>query len=72
MAQFCFIFISQKETTLKFINRWLVVFFTGIFTAVMAAVVHIVVEKISHAKFSLIQNCILLLQTVLVGKILLY
>ncbi|XP_053401243.1 H(+)/Cl(-) exchange transporter 7-like [Mercenaria mercenaria] len=46
----------KKEVTLQFIQRWLIVFFTGIFTALLAAVVHILVEKISHAKFSLIQS----------------
>ncbi|KAH3824531.1 hypothetical protein DPMN_126368 [Dreissena polymorpha] len=44
---------------LQFIHHWVIVFFIGILTAVLAAAVHILVEKLAHAKFHLIQTCIL-------------
>ncbi|XP_052816408.1 H(+)/Cl(-) exchange transporter 7-like isoform X2 [Mya arenaria] len=47
---------TKRQLTLQFVHRWLIVFFIGLLTAVLAAAVHILVEKISHAKFTLIQS----------------
>lgn len=64
MLMFALFYIFQRQLTLQFIYRWVIVFFTGVLTALLAALVHIVVEKISHAKFSLIDSCILLFYSV--------
>ncbi|KAL4225953.1 H(+)/Cl(-) exchange transporter 7 [Mactra antiquata] len=50
---------QEKETPKvkrEIAYRWLIAFFTGVFTAVLAAVVHIIVETVSHAKFHFLQD----------------
>ncbi|XP_052286298.1 H(+)/Cl(-) exchange transporter 7-like isoform X3 [Dreissena polymorpha] len=46
----------KRQLMLQFIHHWVIVFFIGILTAVLAAAVHILVEKLAHAKFHLIQT----------------
>lgn len=46
----------KKHIMLKFIHRWVIAFFIGLFTAILAAVLHLAVEKITHAKYGLIQG----------------
>jgi hypothetical protein len=45
--------------TLRWLSRWLVMFSIGIGTALLAAAIHFVVEKLAHFKFDLIKHCIL-------------
>ncbi|XP_060562417.1 H(+)/Cl(-) exchange transporter 7-like [Ruditapes philippinarum] len=42
----------------EILYRWLMAFFTGLLTAILASTVHILVETIGHAKFDFLQNYI--------------
>lgn len=47
---------SKKWVTLRWLSKWLVMFFIGIGTALLAAAIHFVVEKLAHFKFDLIKH----------------
>ncbi|KAK3601630.1 hypothetical protein CHS0354_038180, partial [Potamilus streckersoni] len=47
---------SKKKLTLRWLSRWAIVFFIGISTALLAAVLHVIVENVAHAKFSVISS----------------
>ncbi|XP_048736803.1 H(+)/Cl(-) exchange transporter 7-like isoform X2 [Ostrea edulis] len=47
---------SKRWVTLRWLSKWLVMFFIGIGTALLAAAIHFVVEKLAHFKFDLIKH----------------
>ncbi|XP_061198262.1 H(+)/Cl(-) exchange transporter 7-like isoform X3 [Saccostrea echinata] len=47
---------SKKWVTLRWLSKWLVMFFIGLGTALLAATIYYVVEKLAHYKFELIQH----------------
>ncbi|XP_062566796.1 H(+)/Cl(-) exchange transporter 7-like isoform X2 [Saccostrea cucullata] len=47
---------SKKWVTLRWLSKWLVMFFIGIGTALLAATIYYVVEKLAHYKFELISH----------------
>ncbi|KAL3859959.1 hypothetical protein ACJMK2_010137, partial [Sinanodonta woodiana] len=47
---------SKRQLTLRWLGRWVISFFIGVFTALLAAVLHVIVENVCHVKFSLLSH----------------